>query len=133
MKQFIKDFKEFAVRGNVLDMAIGVIIGGAFGKIVASLVSDIITPIISILLDTSNLATLGVVIGQASDGSDILLMYGAFLMNVIDFILIVLTIFIFLRVIIKMKKKEEKIEEAAPVKSDEVLLLEEIRDSLKKK
>lgn len=132
MSGFVKDFKEFAMRGNALDMAIAVVIGGAFGKIITSLVTDIITPFISVLFNTSDLAEIGLVIGKASDGSDILLKYGAFLMSIIDFFLIVLCIFIALRVIMKFKRKQEEVVDE-PVKADDIVLLEEIRDILKKK
>lgn len=132
MKNFVKDFKEFAMNGNVLDMAIAVIIGGAFGKIITSLVTDIITPIISLLFNVSNLAQAGKIIGKASNGEDIALMYGQFLVNVIDFFFIALSIFVALRVIMKFKRKQEEVVDE-PVKADDIVLLEEIRDILKKK
>ena len=112
----LKDFKEFAFKGNVLDMAIGVIIGAAFGKIVTSLVNDLIMPIISIL----------------TGGIKNAIAYGSFIQNVVDFLIIAFCIFLFVRLIEKFKKKEEvKVE--APKKADDVVLLEEIRDLLKAK
>lgn len=129
-KGFFKEFKEFISRGNVLDLAIGVIIGGAFGKIVTSLVSDIITPLISLATGGANFSELFVVlnnsegatfatIADAQAAGYATLNYGAFLQNVIDFIIIALCIFVMLKIVMKAKalaekakKKEE--EEAAP-------------------
>ncbi len=124
MKKFLKEFKEFAAKGNVLELAIAVIIGAAFGKIVSSLVDDIIMPLFGIIFK-QNFATLTWNI----NGSHIA--YGAFIQTIIDFLIIALCIFLFTKAINKFKKKEEKKEEA-PKKSDEVILLEEIRDLLKK-
>ena len=129
-KGFFKEFKEFISRGNVLDLAIGVIIGGAFGKIVTSLVSDIITPLISLATGGANFSELFVVlnnsegatfatIADAQAAGYATLNYGAFIQNVIDFIIIALCIFVMLKIVMKAKalaekakKKEE--EEAAP-------------------
>ena len=134
MKKFVEEFKEFALKGNVLDMAVGVVIGGAFGKIVSSLVSDIITPLISMLLDTSEMAAWTVSLGNGSGGEEVILRYGVFLQNIIDFLLIALSIFVALRIILRFKRKNtEKEVEETPKKSDEVELLEEIRDILKDK
>ena len=129
----LKDFKEFAFKGNVLDMAIGVIIGGAFGKIVTSLVNDLIMPIISILIGGLNFTDLKFVITPAhGDVAENAIMYGSFIQNVVDFLIIAFCIFLFVRLIEKFKKKEEvKVE--APKKADDVVLLEEIRDLLKAK
>ena len=129
----LKDFKEFAFKGNVLDMAIGVIIGGAFGKIVTSLVSDLIMPIISILTGGINFTDLKFVITPAhGDVAENAIMYGSFIQNVVDLLIIAFCIFLFVRLIEKFKKKEEvKVE--APKKADDVVLLEEIRDLLKAK
>ena len=129
----LKDFKEFAFKGNVLDMAIGVIIGGAFGKIVTSLVNDLIMPIISILIGGLNFTDLKLVITPAhGDVAENAVAYGSFIQNVVDFLIIAFCIFIFVRLIEKFKKKEEvKVE--APKKADDVVLLEEIRDLLKAK
>ena len=129
----LKDFKEFAFKGNVLDMAIGVIIGAAFGKIVTSLVSDLIMPIISILTGGINFTDLKFVITPAhGDMAENAIAYGSFIQNVVDFLIIAFCIFLFVRLIEKFKKKEEvKVE--APKKADDVVLLEEIRDLLKAK
>jgi len=129
----LKDFKEFAFKGNVLDMAIGVIIGAAFGKIVTSLVNDLIMPIISILTGGINFTDLKLVITPAhGDVAENAVAYGSFIQNVVDFLIIAFCIFLFVRLIEKFKKKEEvKVE--APKKADDVVLLEEIRDLLKAK
>lgn len=129
----LKDFKEFAFKGNVLDMAIGVIIGAAFGKIVTSLVNDLIMPIISILTGGINFTDLKYVITPAhGDVAENAIAYGSFIQNVVDFLIIAFCIFLFVRLIEKFKKKEEvKVE--APKKADDVVLLEEIRDLLKSK
>ena len=129
----LKDFKEFAFKGNVLDMAIGVIIGGAFGKIVTSLVNDLIMPIISILIGGLNFTDLKYVITpKHGDIAENAIAYGSFIQNVVNFFIIAFCIFIFVRLIEKFKKKEEvKVE--APKKADDVVLLEEIRDLLKTK
>ena len=129
----LKDFKEFAFKGNVLDMAIGVIIGGAFGKIVTSLVNDLIMPIISILIGGLNFTDLKYVITPAhGDIAENAIAYGSFIQNVVNFFIIAFCIFMFVKLIEKFKKKEEvKVE--APKKADDVVLLEEIRDLLKAK
>ena len=124
---FVKEFKIFISRGNVIDLAVGVVVGGAFSKIVTSLVNYIITPIIGIIIGGRDFSNLSIKIGDAS------IAYGSFIQNIIDFLLIELCIFIFIKFINKIfiKPKEEK-KETKPVKSDEVILLEEIRDLLKK-
>lgn len=129
----LKDFKEFAFKGNVLDMAIGVIIGGAFGKIVTSLVNDMIMPIISILTGGINFTNLKFIITPKNgDMAENAIAYGSFIQNVVNFLIIAFCIFLFVRLIEKFKKKEEvKIE--APKKADDIVLLEEIRDLLKAK
>ncbi|MBR1385832.1 MAG: large-conductance mechanosensitive channel protein MscL [Bacilli bacterium] len=124
MKGFFKEFKEFISKGNVLDLAVAVVMGSAFSKIVSSLVDDIIMPLFGILVG-KNFASLSVDL----NGSP--LTYGAFIQAIIDFLIIALCIFLFTKAINKFKRKEEKKEEAK--KSDETVLLEEIRDLLKKK
>ncbi len=128
----VKEFKEFISRGNVIDLAVGVIIGGAFGNIVTSLVNDIIMPIIGMIIGGINFSSLSITVGKAS------IAYGNFIQNVINFLIIALCIFFvvkFMNKLASLKKKEEKQEaaneEAKP--SEEVLLLKEIRDLLKKK
>lgn len=120
-------FKKFISRGNVVDMAVGVIVGGAFGKIVTSLVNDIVMPLIGIALGKVNFAELSAKIGDAE------IKYGSFIQTVIDFVIVALCIFIVVELFEKFKKKEDpKPEEPkAPAKSDETVLLEEIRDLLK--
>lgn len=120
------DFKKFISRGNVVDMAVGVIVGGAFGKIVSSLVNDILMPIIGVLLGGLNFSDLSIKVGEAT------VKYGSFIQTIIDFLIISFSIFMMIQLFEKFKKKEEPKKEEVK-KSDEVLLLEEIRDLLKKK
>jgi large conductance mechanosensitive channel len=120
-----EEFKEFAMKGSVLDLAIGVIIGGAFGKIVSSLVNDIITPIIGILIGGISFEHLQYQFGSAT------IKYGLFIQNVIDFLIISISIFIFIKLINSFKKKKEETAETPPAPSKEELLLSEIRDLLK--
>lgn len=125
IKKEMSDFKTFISRGNVVDMAVGVIIGGAFGKIVSSLVNDVLMPLLGIVLGGLNFNNLKINVGEAS------ITYGVFLQTIIDFLIISFSIFMMIKLFEKFKKKEKpKIEEEK--KSEEVLLLEEIRDLLKK-
>lgn len=126
----LQEFKKFAINGNVVDMAVGVIIGTAFGKIVSSLVADIIMPPIGVLLGGINFSNLAITLKQASDSkSAIVLNYGIFINTVVDFVIIAFSIFIIVKQINKFKKKEEE----KPVQTkEEILLLREIRDSLNK-
>lgn len=130
----LKEFKEFAFKGNVIDLAVGVIIGGAFGKIVASLVNDVLMPVIGIILGGINFINLKFVITPASENvAESAIYYGKFFQSIVDFLIIAISVFFFVRLISLAKKKEEIVEKVAePVKTDEVLLLEEIRDLLKK-
>lgn len=123
----IGEFKTFISRGNVLDLAVGVVVGGAFSKIVSSLVNDIITPLIGIIIGGRDFSSLSISIGDAK------IAYGSFIQNIIDFLIIAFCIFIFIKFINKLfvKKHEEKKNEPSK-KSEEVILLEEIRDLLKK-
>ncbi|WP_118789374.1 large-conductance mechanosensitive channel protein MscL [Haemophilus haemolyticus] len=126
---FIKEFREFAMRGNVVDMAVGVIIGGAFGKIVSSLVSDIFMPVLGILMGGIDFKDMKFVLAQAQgDVPAVTLNYGVFIQNVIDFIIIAFAIFIMIKAINKVRQPEEK--KAGPTSED---LLTEIRDLLKNK
>ncbi|MDD4767956.1 MAG: large-conductance mechanosensitive channel protein MscL [Desulfotomaculaceae bacterium] len=130
----LKEFKEFAVRGPVIDLAVGVIIGGAFGKIVTSLVNDILMPLLSILIGGINFTDLKYVITPASgDVAEVAFMYGAFIQSVIDFLIISFSIFLFVKLISSLKKKEPKPEPIPPEPSNEEILLQEIRDLLKDK
>jgi len=129
MKNFFNEFKKFIARGNVLDLAVAVIMGSAFGNIVSSLVSDVIMPIIGTIIG-HNFSSLSIQI----NGS--IITYGKFIQNVVDFLIISLCIFTFMKIINKFiskhdKEKQEEKEKEVP-KSEEVLLLEEIRDLLKK-
>ena len=126
----LKEFKEFAIKGNVIDMAIGIIIGTAFGKIVSSFVSDIIMPPIGVLTGGVDFSNLTIILKEASEGVEaVTLNYGIFINTTIDFIIIAFAIFIVIKQINSLKKKEE----TKPTKSsEEVILLKEIRDSLKK-
>ena len=125
----LKEFKAFAVRGNVLDMAIGVIIGGAFSKIVNSLVKDVIMPLLGTITGKINISALEVKIPvNSATGEPILIKYGLFLQNIIDFLIIVFCIFIFVKLINNFRKKEEK---APPKPTAQEVLLTEIRDLLK--
>lgn len=130
MKQFFKDFKAFAMRGNVVDMAIGVVIGGAFGKIVTSLVNDLIMPALSLLTGTVNISDLSVSIPSITGGDPITLAYGMFLQNILDFLLIAFSIFIMIKIIGKFRRKKEEAPAAPPEPSKEEVLLTEIRDLL---
>lgn len=148
MKKFLSDFKSFALKGNIVDMAIGVVIGSAFGKIVTSLVNDIITPLIGLLTGNISLAELKFVLAEAvlNEAGEVVtpelaITYGAFLQTVIDFFIIALSIFVVMRVAMNtrkkiedMKKKEEAVaEEAAEEeKETELSVLLEIRELLKK-
>ena len=140
---FVKEFKEFAMKGNVMDMAVGVIIGGAFGKIVSSLVNDVLMPVISLatggidftnlfvnLSDDNKYATLA----AAQEAGASVFAYGQFIQNVIDFLIIAFCIFLMLKGINKLnKKKEEAPEPEAPAGPTQEELLGEIRDLLKNK
>ena len=131
---WIDEFKKFALKGNVVDMAVGVIIGGAFGKIVTSLVNDIIMPAVSILTgDTKNLAELSYAL-SAEEGAPVI-KYGVFCQTVLDFLIIALTIFWAVRLVCKLRvKKEEAPAPPPPAPTPEdILLLREIRDALKNK
>ena len=125
------EFKEFAMKGNVVDMAVGVIIGVAFGKIVSSLVENVIMPPLGKILSGVDLTTLQTPIGKAPDGTtDIVVKYGAFLQTIFDFIIIAFVLFLVLKGINKLKKPSAPSAPPAPPRSE--VLLEEIRDLLKK-
>lgn len=132
MKNFIKEFKEFAMRGNVIDLAVGVVIGSAFGKIVSSLVTDIITPVLSLILGRVDLTTLAISIPAAMEGRKaIIITYGVFLQAVLDFIVIACSIFLMIKLINRLQKKKEETPPPPPQPSKEEILLTEIRDLLK--
>lgn len=142
MGKFIQDFKEFALKGNVVDLAIGVIIGGAFGKIVTSLVNDIIMPVITLITGGDFYNDMKYVLKPAQAATaegqaaveEVAINYGLFIQNIVDFFIIALCIFVALRYTMKFMKKEAKIEEEpapAPEPTPEEKLLTEIRDILK--
>ncbi len=141
MGKFIEDFKAFALKGNVVDMAVGVIVGGAFGKIVSSLVNDIIMPVISLVTGGSGYENLKYVIKEGvpagEDGvaavEEVAINYGTFIMNIVDFFIIAFSIFVAIRVMMKFKKKVEEEPAPAPAPSKEEQLLTESRDILKQK
>lgn len=131
---FAKEFKDFALRGNVVDMAVGIIIGAAFGKIVSSLVKDVIMPPIGVAVGGVDFSKLGYVLKEATaEAEAVMIGYGAFIQTIIDFLIIAIAIFVAIKVMNSMKKKEEA--EPEPEKpaepSEEVQLLREIRDNLK--
>ena len=124
----LKEFKKFISKGNVVDLAVGVIIGGAFGKIVSSLVNDILMPIIGILIGGIDFSSLSIKVGSAK------ITYGMFIQNIIDFLIIAFCVFIFVKIVNKISnlaKKEEKAEEEK-VTETELSVLKEIREELKK-
>lgn len=135
----IKEFKEFAMRGNVLDMAVGIVIGGAFGKIVSSFVEDILMPPIGVLMGGVNFSDLKIVFKQAvMDGENVVtpevaLRYGNFIQVIIDFLIIAFAIFMLLKAVNKFNKKKEDAPAAPEAPPADVQLLTEIRDLLQKK
>lgn len=139
MSSFLNEFKEFAVKGNVVDMAVGVIIGGAFGKIVTSVVNDIIMPPIGWLIGGVNFSELKYSLPAKEINGELVeatVNYGAFLQTILDFIIIAFCIFMLIKVINKLRAKKEEAPaepEAAPEPSNEEKLLTEIRDLLKNK
>ena len=142
MGKFLADFKEFALKGNVIDMAVGVIVGGAFGKIVSSLVNDILMPVISIVTGGDGYKNLKYVITPGHEATadgvaaveEVAINYGLFIQNIVDFVIIALSIFVALRFAVKLKKKEAEPGPAPapdPEPTKEEVLLTEIRDLLK--
>jgi large conductance mechanosensitive channel len=135
----LEEFKKFAMRGNVVDMAVGIIIGAAFGKIVSSFVADVIMPPIGLVVGNADFTELYVnlsggnyaTLAAAQEAGAATINYGIFLNNVLDFVIVAFAIFIVIRSMNKLKKKQEEKPEEAPKPSQEVQLLTEIRDSLK--
>lgn len=125
MKKFFNEFKKFIERGNVIDLAVGVLIGGAFSKIVSSLVNDLFMPFVGVLIGGHDFTNLTLKVGDAE------IRYGSLIQNIVDFLIIAFCIFIFISIINKFFNKKEEVKEVTK-KSDEVVLLEEIRDLLKK-
>ncbi len=129
MTRTLEEFKKFAMKGNVLDLAVGVVIGGAFGKIVTSLVQDVIMPLVGLLLGGVSFESLQITVGEAA------IRYGAFIQSIVDFLIIALSIFAVVKAINALKKAEAPaptVPAAPPAPSKEEVLLTEIRDLLKK-
>lgn len=139
MGKLIKEFQEFALKGNVVDMAVGIVIGGAFGKIVSSFVADVLMPPLGMMLGGVNFTELKYVLKDAVVGADgveipaVTLNYGSFIQTIFDFIIIAFAIFMAIKGMNSLRKKEEPAPEPAPAEDPEdIKLLREIRDSLKK-
>ena len=140
----LKEFKEFAVKGNMLDMAVGIIIGAGFGKIISSLVNDVLMPPLGLLLGRVDFTQLKAVLQKGSDAimdgativtpavKQVSINYGMFIQTVIDFIIVAFCIFLVIKAMNKMKKKEEAAPAAPAAPPEDVVLLKEIRDLLKK-
>lgn len=127
MKKFFSEFKTFAVKGNIIDLAVAVIIGGAFGKIVTSFVNDLIMPLIGAIFSVPDFSELSITINEAP------IMIGLFIQSVIDFLIVAMAVFLMIRVLTKLKKKEELKPEVPAAPSKEEVLLAEIRDILKER
>ena len=128
----IQEFKAFAMKGNVVDMAVGIIIGTAFGKIVTSLVNDVIMPPIGLLLGGADFSNLSIPLRDAAEGvSAVVLKYGVFINTIIDFVIVALAIFLLVRAMNSLRKKKEEAPAAPPAPSKQEVLLGEIRDLLK--
>jgi len=125
----LKEFKEFAMRGNVVDMAVGIIIGGAFGKIVSSMVSDVIMPPIGVLMGGVDFSDLAIALGEGEGTASI--NYGVFINTVLDFVIVAFAIFMLIKGLNSLKRKEEEKPAEPPKPSAEEVLLTEIRDALK--
>jgi large conductance mechanosensitive channel len=128
----LQEFKKFAMRGSVVDLAVGIIIGAAFGKIVTSLVNDVLMPPIGMFLGGVDFSSLAITVKEASAGSPaVVIKYGAFINTIIDFVIVAFAIFMLIKGINTLKKKEEE-KPSAQASKEEVVLLAEIRDLLKK-
>jgi large conductance mechanosensitive channel len=130
MKNFVDEFKAFAMRGNVVDLAVAVVIGAAFGKIVSSLVENIITPLIGMLLGGVNFTGLAYTLGKGEEA--VVLSYGVFIQSVFDFIVVALAIFMAIKALKKLEKPVEAAPAAPAAPSEDIVLLREIRDSLRR-
>ena len=130
----LQEFRKFISRGNVIDLAVAVIIGGAFGRIVSSLVDDVLMPVLGVIAGGINLTALKVVIKEAQgETAELALHYGMFLQAIIDFLIVAFAIFMIIKFINSLKKKEDEKPEAPQAPSKEAVLLEEIRDILREK
>lgn len=131
--KLINEFKSFAMRGNVVDMAVGIIIGAAFGKIVSSFVNDVIMPPIGLLVGGIDFSELSITLKAATESAPaVILKYGMFINTIIDFVIIAWAIFMVIKAMNSLKKKEEEKPAAPPKPSEDIVLLAEIRDLLKK-
>ena len=131
--KLVDEFKAFIMRGNVVDMAVGVIIGGAFGKIVTSLVNDIFMPIIGMILGNVDFSSLEIKLGEPVEGAEqAAIKYGMFIQEIVNFLIIALCIFMVIKLINKVQKKKEEEPAPAPEPTKEEVLLTEIRDALNK-
>jgi large conductance mechanosensitive channel len=140
----VKEFKEFAVKGNMLDMAVGIIIGGAFGKIITSLVNDVLMPPLGLALGKVDFGSLKAILQKGEEAvmdgaaviqpavSEVSINYGMFIQNIIDFLIVAFCIFLVIKGMNSLKRKQEEAPATPPPPSDEVVLLKEIRDLLKK-
>ena len=129
---FVKEFREFAVKGNVVDLAVGVVIGAAFGKIVSSFVSDVITPPLGYLIGGVDFTKLALTLPALQAGKeDVTIRYGVFLQATFDFMIVAFAIFLAIKAMNRLKRKEEAAPSTPPVPSRQEVLLEEIRDLLK--
>ncbi len=130
----LKEFKSFAMKGNVLDLAVAVIIGGAFGKIVTSFVNDVLMPPIGLLLGNTDFSNLKILLKKATEDAEaVTLNYGLFINTVLDFLIVAFSIFMVIKAFNSMKKKQAEVPAAPPAPSKEETLLAEIRDILKEK
>lgn len=125
----LQEFKDFAIKGNMIDMAVGFIMGGAFGTVISSLVKDIIMPPVGMMMGGVDFSAMGVNLGQGVDGKDVMINYGSFFNSVISFLILAFCIFMLVKAVNTLKKKAEE-EPSAPPKQE--VLLEEIRDALRK-
>ena len=130
---FASEFKEFAMKGNVVDLAVGVVIGAAFGKIVSSLVENVVMPVVGLLTGGVNFSTLAATIGSNAKGEPVLLKYGAFIQSVVDFLIVAFVIFLAIKAINRLKKPAPVVVAAAPPPPRQEVLLEEIRNLLAKR
>ncbi|MBB6094082.1 large conductance mechanosensitive channel [Povalibacter uvarum] len=130
----VKEFREFAVKGNVVDMAVGIIIGAAFGKIVSSLVSDVVTPPLGYLIGGVDFTKLAITLPAMTEGAEaVTIRYGVFLQTLFDFMIVAFAIFMIVKLINRVRRKEEAAPAAPPAPPRQEVLLEEIRDLLKEK
>ncbi len=126
MKNFVEEFKAFAMKGNVVDLAVAVVIGAAFGKIVTSLVANIFTPLIGVLVGGVDFSGLQFMVGEAA------IQYGLFIQSVFDFVIVAFAIFMAIKGLSRLQKKEETKPEEPKAPAEDIVLLREIRDSLRK-